>query len=84
MRQYLLGAANLAERIENHAVLWTRANLASAELARIGPNVMIRRSTFGYTILDREHEYSGILHNLAGIMCFLIVNPDDAPALVEG
>ena len=39
----------------------------------------IRRSVFGYSILHRQHGYSGILHNLAGFMCFLIVkgNPQD-------
>ncbi len=76
MRLYLLGATHLAPRLENHAVAWTKGDIASAELAAVGPNVIIRRSTFGYTILDQEHEYSAILHNLAGFMCFLIVRPN--------
>jgi len=40
----------------------------------------IRRSVFGYSILDQQHGYSAILHNLAGFMCFLILkaNPRDS------
>jgi hypothetical protein len=37
---------------------------------------MIRRTVFGYTIADRETGCSGILHNLAGFMCFLILAND--------
>ncbi len=79
MRQYLLGASNLAGCIQNHAVVWTKGHSGSGQLAAVGPNVMIRRSVFGYSILDREHGYSATLHNLAGFMCFLIVkgNPRD-------
>lgn len=73
MRNYLLGASNLAGALRNHAVAWTKCHEASGPLAVAGPNVMIRRSVFGYTVLDRTHGYSGILHNLAGFMCFLIV-----------
>lgn len=80
MRQYLLGAVNLACSIENHAFVFTAAHCASAELAAAGPNVMIRRSAFGYSVVHQLHGYSGILHNLAGFMCFLIVesNPRDS------
>ena len=48
-------------------------------MAAMRPNVMIRRSVFGYSILDQQYGFSGILHNLAGFMCFLIVkgNPRD-------
>lgn len=79
MRKYLLGANNLAGRLRNHAIVWTQGQCGSAELAAAGPNVKIRRSVFGYTIIDRANGYSGILHNLAGFMCFLIVkgNPRD-------
>jgi hypothetical protein len=79
MRLYLLGASNLGGSLRNHALVWTKGLSASAELAEAGPNVMIRRSVFGYSILDRQHGYSAILHNLAGFMCFLIVkgNPRD-------
>ena len=79
MRQYLLGASNLAGCIRNHAIVWTKGHSGSAELAAIGPNVMVRRSAFGYSVLDRLHGHCGILHNLAGFMCFLIVkgNPRD-------
>lgn len=79
MRQYLLGASNLGECLRNHAVAWTVCHSGSAQLAAAGTNVMIRRSVFGYSILHRLHGYSGILHNLAGFMCFLIVkgNPRD-------
>jgi len=79
MRQYLLGASNLAGSLRNHAVAWTKGHSACAPLAAAGPNVMIRRSVFGYSVLHRLHGHSGILHNLAGFMCFLIVkgNPRD-------
>lgn len=79
MRQYLLGANNLAECLQNHALVWTNGHSRSAVLAAAGPNVVIRRSAFGYSILHRLHGYSGILHNLAGFMCFFIVkgNPRD-------
>lgn len=79
MRQYLLGANNLAECLRNHVVVWTKTHSASAQLAMIGPNVMIRRSVFGYSVVDRVHEHSGILHNLGGFVCFLIItgNPRD-------
>lgn len=79
MRQYLLGANGVAGSLRNHAVAWTKGHSACAALAAAGPNVMLRRSVFGYSILHRLHGYSGILHNLAGFMCFLIVkgNPRD-------
>ncbi len=79
MRQYLLGASNLGGLLRNHAVVFTKAHSGCAELAAAGPNVMIRRSVFGYSILHRLHGYSGIIHNLCGFMCFLIVrgNPRD-------
>ena len=73
MRRYLLGANNLATRIRNHAVVFTEGHSGSAPLKVAGANVKIRRSAFGYSVLDRQHGYSGILHNLAGFMCFLIV-----------
>lgn len=76
MRRYLLGATNLAVLLRNHAVAWTKAHSACAALAAVGPNVMLRRSVFGYTLLHRLHGYAGILHNLAGFMCFLIVKGD--------
>jgi hypothetical protein len=79
MRKYLLGASNLARSLRIHAVAWTKGLTGSAQLAASGPNVKIRRSVFGYSILHQPHGYSGILHNLAGFMCFLIVkgNPRD-------
>lgn len=73
MRLYLLGSSNLAVCLRNHAVVWTKCDSASADMAAVGPNVMIRRSVFGYSVLDRTHGYSAVLHNLAGFMCFLIV-----------
>jgi len=72
MRLYLLGANSLAESLRNHAVVWTKAHSASAELAAAGPNVLIRRSVFGYSLLQPSG-HSGVIHNLAGFMCFLIV-----------
>lgn len=72
MRDYLLGNSGIGRCISNHAVTWTKGHCASPSLAVIGPNVTIRRSVFGYTVLDRRHGYAGILHNLAGFMCFCI------------
>ena len=69
MRLYLLGANNLADSLRNHSVVFTTTQSASADLAAAGPNVMIRRSVFGYTIVDQQHGYSAILHNLAGFLC---------------
>ena len=79
MRLYLVGASNLAAGLRNHAVAWTKGHSGSARLAVARPNVSIRRSAFGHSLLHRQHGYSGILHNLAGFMCFLIVkgNPRD-------
>ncbi|MEE9130848.1 MAG: hypothetical protein V3T84_12575 [Phycisphaerales bacterium] len=79
MRLYLLGGNELARLLRNHAFVFTTAHSGSAELASAGPNVMIRRSVFGYSILHRLYGHSGIIHNLAGFMCFLIVkgNPRD-------
>ena len=79
MRKYLLGANDLALSLRNHAIAWTEGHTGSAQLAQAGPNVAIRRSAFGFTVLDRGNGYSGILHNLAGFMCFLVVkeNPLD-------
>lgn len=79
MRNYLLGAHNLAGSLRNHALAWTKGHSADEKLAACGPNTLIRRSAFGYCILDRVYEYSGIIHNLAGFMCFFIVkgNPQD-------
>jgi hypothetical protein len=73
MRGYLLGSEGVAERIDCHVVAWTQGHVASPQLAAVGPNTMIRRTVFGYTIVDPETGYSGILHNLAGFMCFLMV-----------
>ena len=80
MRMYLVGANNLAGCLRNHAIAWTKGQCGSAELAAAGPNVKIRRSVFGYSIIDQSNGYLGILHNLAGFMCFYIVkgNPRDA------
>ena len=80
MRLYLLGANNLAGCLRNHAIAWTKGQCGSAELAAAGPNVKIRRSVFGHSIIDQSNGYMGILHNLAGFMCFYIVkgNPRDA------
>src|SRR5207302_296400 len=49
MRKYLLGANNLGGLLRIHAVAWTKAHWACKPLAAAGPNVMVRRSVFGYT-----------------------------------
>ncbi len=79
MRSYLLGLTDHIGSIKNHVVIFTKAHEGSSQLAVVGPNVMIRRSVFGYTILDRRQGYAGVIHNLAGFMCFLILrgNPRD-------
>jgi hypothetical protein len=79
MRGYLLGANNLASTLRNHAFVFTAAYSASAELASAGPKVLIRRSAFGYTLVQKTHGYAAVIHNLAGFLCFLIVkgNPRD-------
>lgn len=80
MRTYLLGCDSLARSLRNHAIVWTAGHSGSAELAAAGANVKIRRSVFGYTIIDRVNGHSGVIHNLAGLMCFYIVkgNPRDS------
>lgn len=79
MRNYLVESNQLARCLHNHAVAWTQGHVASPKLAAAGPNVSIRRSVFGYTVLDRKNEQAAVLHNLAGFMCFLIIkgNPRD-------
>lgn len=73
MQKYLQGATNLADCLCNHAFVCTKVVSDIKVLAAAGPNVAIRRSVFGYSLIDRDHGYSGILHNLAGFMCFLII-----------
>lgn len=79
MRAYLLGANNLASTLRNHALAFTAAHSCSPQLASAGPNVLIRRSAFGYTLVQKTHGYAAVIHNLAGFLCFLIVkgNPRD-------
>ena len=79
MRHCLLGASNAGGLLRSHAFVFTKAHSGTAQLMAAGPNVKIRRSVFGYSVLDRAHGYSGVVHNLAGFMCFLIVkgNPRD-------
>ncbi len=73
MRHYLLGADTLAGSIRTHVAALAQCNFATAGLAEMGPNVMLRRSVFGFAVLDSRYGYSGIVHNLAGFVCFLIV-----------
>jgi hypothetical protein len=79
MSQYLLGANHLAPSIRNHAVILRATAKCDPELASIGPNVAIRRSVFGYTLVDKKQGHAAVLHNLAGFVCVLIIkgNPRD-------
>jgi hypothetical protein len=79
MRKYLKGAASLGPLLCTHAVAFTNAHSGSADLKQAGANIMIRRSVFGDTVVDKQSAHSAILHNLAGFMCFVIVkgNPRD-------
>lgn len=76
MEQYLLGASNLGKQIRNHAFPMTEVVACSPDLARIGPNASIRRCAFGLTIMLAEEERAGVIHNLAGFACFLIIKGD--------
>jgi hypothetical protein len=80
METYLRGASHLASLLRNHALVFTAAKSSSGELAAVGPNVMIRRSAFDYTLVAKNDGYAAVVHNLAGFLCFLIIkgNPRDA------
>lgn len=71
--EYLLGATALASNLNNHLVTVTNTGVCSPDMAAIGPNVMFRRSAFGYTMYDKRHGYAAVAHNLAGMVCVLIV-----------
>ena len=73
IRRYLLGADSLASRINNHMFFYTAAESCPQKLASAGPNVLVRRSTFGYTLVQYTHGYATVINNLAGILCFLII-----------
>jgi hypothetical protein len=76
---YLLGSSQLGSTLRNHALVFTGARSASRDLASIGPNVMLRRSAFGYTVISKIHGYAAVIHNLAGFICVLVIkgNPRD-------
>lgn len=78
-RKYLLGTPSLGARLKTHVTLFTIATDVSPDLVELNPNVMFRRSAFGYTIWDKSYGYSAVIHNLAGFMCFFIIkgNPRD-------
>lgn len=78
-RDYLLGTSSLGACLKTHVTLFTIATEVSTDLIELNPNVMFRRSVFGYTIWDKTYGYSAVIHNLAGFMCFFIIkgNPRD-------
>lgn len=78
-REYLLGANQFAPLFRHHLIVFTKADSCSPDMAALGPNVMFRRSAFGYTLLDKVRGYAAIVHNLAGLICVLIIkgNPQD-------
>lgn len=79
MERYLLGASRLGAQLHNHAFVFTAVHACSEELASLGPNVMMRRSVFGYTVVA-DKGYAAVMHNLGGFLCFLIIkgNPRDS------
>jgi len=79
MRSYLCGATHLGNSIRQHAIAWTVAGKCSPELAAAGPNVLIRRSTVGYTLVGKRQGYAAVVHNMAGFVTVLNIkgNPRD-------
>ncbi len=69
LRGYLLGTDALGAVLKNHVIAWTGGDVASPELSAVGPNVAIRRSVGGYTLIDRDNGYSAVISNLAGLIC---------------
>jgi hypothetical protein len=80
MQSYLLGATHLGNSIRHHALAWTGGDECSPELAAAGPNVLIRRSTIGYALIEKHKWYAGVVHNLAGFIAVLNIkgNPRDS------
>lgn len=78
-REYLLGANHFAPLFRHHLIVFTKADSCSPDMAALGPNVMFRRSAFGYTLFDKVRGYAAVVHNLAGLICVLIIkgNPQD-------
>lgn len=77
--EYLLGATHLASLFKNHLIVFTKADSCSPDMAALGPNVMFRRSAFGYTLFNKASGHAAVVHNLAGMICVLIIkgNPQD-------
>jgi len=79
MQSYLRGAAHASDLIRHHMIVWTAAQKCSPELASIGPNVLIRRSTVGYALINKRYGHAAVVHNMAGIIAVLNIkgNPRD-------
>lgn len=79
MQSYLCGATHLGHLIRHHALIWTGGDDCSPAIAAVGPNVLIRRSTIGYSLIEKLHGYAAVVHNLAGIITMLNIkgNPQD-------
>ena len=79
MQSYLRGATHLGHSIRHHAIVWTGGDKCSPKLAEVGPNVLIRRSTIGYTLIEKRQGYAAVVHNLAGFITVLNIkgNPRD-------
>lgn len=79
MQRYLLGATHLADSLRNHALVWTGGEESTAKLASANPNVMVRRSAGGYSLIEKRSGYAGVIHNLAGFITLMNIkgNPKD-------
>ena len=79
MQSYLLGATHLGNSIRQHAIPCTVVGKCSPELASAGPNVLIRRSTVGYALVEKRLGYAAVVHNMAGFITVLNIkgNPRD-------
>ncbi len=79
MQAYLCGATHLGGLIRHHAIVWTGGDECTPQLAAVGPNVLIRRSTIGYALIEKRTGYAAVIHNMAGFITALNVkgNPRD-------
>lgn len=76
MQIYLCGATHLGGLLRHHAIIWTGGDRCSAELATVGPNVLIRRSTIGYALIEKQNGFAAVVHNIAGFITILNIKGD--------
>jgi hypothetical protein len=80
MSEYLLGADWRGRAINAHLIAMSKVHTGSGDVMAAGPNVLLRRSAFHDVHFDKRNGYVGIVHNLAGLICVLIIkgNPRDS------